>query len=275
MSRNDKLLHHIDKQGYGIEIGPSYNPVAPKRNGFRTQIIDHLSREDLVRKFTGHPVNVDAIEEVDFIWRGESYTDLTGREKFYDWIIASHVIEHTPDLIAFLNDCDRIMKETGILSLAVPDKRYCFDYYRPVTGLARVIDSHLHKTTRHTPGTLAEYYLNAATRNGKIVWDETEQGAFALVHPMSTARNEMEHAERDDSYVDAHAWCFTPHSFRLMIHDLSSFGFISLKEVSFIPGGASEFYIALGRTGRGIPYTRLDLLNIVDAEARKTPRRPL
>ena len=39
--------------------------------------------EDLVEKYTGHPgVDTDKIEEVDFVWQGESYAELTREAGF-------------------------------------------------------------------------------------------------------------------------------------------------------------------------------------------------
>src|SRR5687767_12380965 len=105
MDRRQKVLRHINPDAQGIEIGPSYNPIAPKREGYKVQIMDHMTREELVAKYQGHGVDLQCIEEVDFVWRGESYADLTGRSHHYEWIIASHLIEHTPDLIGFLNEC--------------------------------------------------------------------------------------------------------------------------------------------------------------------------
>ena len=32
-------------------------------------------------------------------------------------------------------------------------------------------------------------------------------------------------------YIDHHAWCFVPHSFRLMLHDLHLLGLTELREV--------------------------------------------
>src|SRR6185437_1662157 len=104
----------------------SFRPTAAKKDGYQVYVVDHLNREQLIEKYQHDPVATENIEEVDFVWRGQPYAELTGRTKFYDWIIASHVIEHTPDLIGFLNDCDSILKDDGILSLAVPDKRFCF-----------------------------------------------------------------------------------------------------------------------------------------------------
>src|SRR5262245_42120449 len=126
MTRKDKILCHINKDGMGIEIGPFQTPVALKREGFRVHIIDHTDKQGLIENYKSHigtykgaDFNFDNIEEVDFIWNGESYSELTGKTKFYDWIIASHLIEHTPDFIGFINECDSILKDDGVLSLAV------------------------------------------------------------------------------------------------------------------------------------------------------------
>lgn len=155
MNRKEKVLRHINQNGHGIEIGASHNPIAPKKEGYKVHIIDHMSREQLITKYKDHHVNIENIEEVDFVWRGENYSELIGKSKYYDWIIASHIIEHTPDLIGFINDCDTILKDDGVISLVIPDKRYCFDHYRPITGISKIIDSHFQKNKIHTAGTIA------------------------------------------------------------------------------------------------------------------------
>ena len=194
MNRKEKVLRHINKNGQGVEIGPSHSPVAPKKEGYKVHIIDHMSREQLIAKYKDHHVNLENIEEVDFVWRGENYSELTGKDKYYDWIIASHVIEHTPDLLGFLNDCDTILKEDGVISLAVPDKRYCFDHYRPITGISQIIDSHFQKTIIHTPGTVAEYYLNVVSKAGNIAWDSSATGRYNFVHSLEDAHQGMKSA---------------------------------------------------------------------------------
>src|SRR5690554_6470647 len=77
------LLSMLDRDGRGLEIGPSHNPVAPKREGFRVEVVDHADRATLVGKYRGHGVDVDLIEDVDFVWSGESYAELTGQSSHY------------------------------------------------------------------------------------------------------------------------------------------------------------------------------------------------
>jgi len=248
MSRKEEVLHSIDRRGLGIEIGASHNPIAPKREGYQ----------------------VHAIEEVDFVWSGQRFVELCGKRKHYDWIIASHVIDHTPDLISFLNDCDELLKDEGVLSLVIPDKRYCFDHFRPITGLARIIDSHHGKNTIHTAGTVAEYFLSVVSRSGAIGWSAGSTGAFQLVHSLDDARRGMSSVMNDKAYLDVHAWCFVPHSFRLMIHDLHALGLIELKEVSFFATEGYEFYVTLGRQGAGTKMSRLQMLQAVQSETGET-----
>jgi len=267
MERNEKVLKHVDPKGKGLEIGAGYSPSAPKSTGFDVETLDHLGREELVRKYSGHQ-NVDTgkIEEVDYVWNGEPYSELTGKKDYYDWVIASHLVEHTPDLIGFLLNCDEVMKDTGVISLVVPDKRYCFDHFRPITSIAAIIDSYLQGNSLHTPGRIAEYYLGVVARGGVIAWDETTRGNFEFRHTSAEALARFERARDASEYDDIHAWCFVPHSFRLIIHDLQMLGLIPFREVDFFLSQGCEFYITLGRQGKGIGISRLEMLQVIDAE---------
>ncbi|MCG8638760.1 MAG: class I SAM-dependent methyltransferase [Desulfobacterales bacterium] len=272
MLRKKKILQYIDKAGCGLEIGPSHNPIAPKKNGYNVHIIDHLSREDLKLKYKeDNSVNLDNIEEVDFVWKGESYADLTGKQKYYDWIIASHVIEHTPDLIGFLQDCSTILKDDGVISLVVPDKRYCFDHFRPISGISKVLDHHIQKNKYPSPGTVLEGYLNAVSMSGNIAWNAKETGDYKFIFSLEDTLNSMKSVQEDKAYVDVHSWCFVPHSFRLLIHDLFSIGLIPFQEMAFSPTDGCEFYLTLSRHGEGINKSRLEMLNIIDEEIKDLP----
>ncbi|MGC2424735.1 MAG: hypothetical protein WA666_10355 [Nitrospirota bacterium] len=264
MSRRENALKYISKKGPGLEIGPSINPLASKKDGYNVHIIDHASREQLLDKYKDHNVNLENIEEVDFVWRGESYAELTGRKNYYEWIIAAHLIEHVPDLIGFLKDCDGVLKEDGVISLVIPDKRYCFDHFRPVSGISKIIDSHINKNNSHTPGTIVEQILNAVSKDGKIAWDRDNFGAYNLRNPLSAAQGALQ--SRDTGYSDRHAWVFVPHSFRLIIHDLFCLGLIPFQEVYFSPTEGCEFYMTLSRKGKGIDRSRLEMLEIVESE---------
>ena len=41
-------------------------------------------------------MSLERIEEVDYVWRGESYLELIGKPAHYDWITASPHLISTP-----------------------------------------------------------------------------------------------------------------------------------------------------------------------------------
>ena len=98
------------------------------------ETIDHATREELVDKYRPHNVDVSQIETVDWVWKGEPLDELLGPERHgaYDFFIASHVIEHFPDLLGFLRNVENLLRVGGVLSLVIPDKRYCFDFFKPL-----------------------------------------------------------------------------------------------------------------------------------------------
>jgi 2-polyprenyl-3-methyl-5-hydroxy-6-metoxy-1,4-benzoquinol methylase len=263
--RKQRILAMVDVKGRGVEIGPGYDPIAPKREGYDVQVIDHTSREKLVEKYRPVGADVDRIEEVDFVWRGESYLELTGAAEAYDWIIASNLVEHTPDFIAFLEDCDAILKDGGVLALAVPDRRYSFDRFRPVSGLAHVIDSHVARHKIPSVGTAAEYCMNVVSKGGLRCWNAGTPGDYEFIHSASHSRFVTAEVARG-VYHDVHNWVFVPHSFRILLNDLHALGYTRLREVSFHPTEGFEFYVALGRHGPGPAMSRMEMLLAMDAE---------
>lgn len=263
INRNDKLLAHINKNGVGVEFGPSFRPIAPKRLGYNVTIIDHASRNDLVEKYEAQGIDCASIEKVDLVWRGESYTELTGKQNYYDWIIASHVIEHTTDMVGFLQQCEEILKPGGCLSLAIPDKRYCFDRFRPKTGLAKISDAHRQPTKFHSEGTIAEYFLSVVKYNGQIAWSNSENvnnDKFETVHSKKDCIEAINIIQERTGYLDVHAWTFTPHSFRLLVHDLNILSYIKLNEKAFFDTDGHEFFVTLCKSNHNASVERRKLL---------------
>jgi hypothetical protein len=248
LSRSEKALIKVNRNGLGLEIGPSHNPIAPRKLGFNVHILDHMNAEDLCNKYSGQGVNLDNIEKVDFVWRGESLCELIGREKCYDWIIASHVIEHTPDLISFLADCEKLLKDDGVLSLIIPDKRYCFDYVHGSTSTGELLDAYDQKRRRPSPGKAFDHVAGATKRNGRIAWDAHTRGTIEYAHGFSEAINIWQQARTTDQYFDIHNWRFTPVAFRSTVYDLQALGLIHFDiKVEFDTVG-SEFFVTLQKT---------------------------
>jgi SAM-dependent methyltransferase len=253
-SRQEKALTGLDIRGLGLEIGPSHNPIAPKAKGFNIHILDHLSATELKIKYKGHGLNLDNIEDVDFVWNGEPLSELIGRAGCYDYIIASHVIEHVPDLISFLRECETLLAPGGKISLIIPDKRYCFDHFGAASNTGEVLDAWHERRTRPTPGQVFHMYANAVRLNGQIAWSEDLQGTYELGHPgplgpHGAAIDMWNKAASSAEYYDVHCWRFVPASFDLLFHDLRLLGLISLSIESKYETCGCEFFIVLSRDG--------------------------
>lgn len=245
MHREKILLNGITKKDHGLEIGPSFRPLAKKKDGYNVKIVDHLSTQALIEKYKQHGVDISQIEEVDFVFNGESLPKLVNYEKF-DYILASHVIEHVPDLISFLQDCECIMHSNSSLNLAIPDKRYCFDIHRECSSLSRAIDIFQMKPKHQTVGAAAEYFLLVSKLNGNIAWDKTTTGKIDNVHSTQDALNAIE-STRQGVYLDIHNWVFTPDSFLRLLHQLNQLNYTRLVLKSYHDTIGCEFYVILSK----------------------------
>lgn len=277
MNRVQILTSMFDPGGFGLEIGPSYNPLVPKSSGARIETIDHADQAGLVRKYRDDPsVDVSRIEPVDYVSDGRPMVEVIGQEGRYDYILASHVIEHTPNMLGFLNDCATLLKDNGTLVLAVPDKRYCFDYFRPTTSTGDIIQAFREKRTRHTAGALFDHFAYVTRRGDAIVWLPRSEAPFDFIHDTAQAADIIGRIDHNEEYIDCHAWQFTASSFRLILSDLHSIGLLSLREQEFHETGEFEFYAALSKNGPGCPLNRLALAEKAQVEGTQIrPARPL
>ncbi len=76
------VARYAPREGPGLEIGPSFNPLARNADGFRVDILDHADAPALRAKYRDAGIRVDNIEDVDFVWRGEPLSEMVGRR---DW----------------------------------------------------------------------------------------------------------------------------------------------------------------------------------------------
>lgn len=266
--RKARILSMIDPAGRGLEIGPSHNPVAPKSSGFQVHTVDHADQTGLIEKYRGHNVNLAAIEPVDYVWTGGSLFDVIASEGYYDWIIASHVIEHLPNLIGFIKDCQRLLRPGGVLALAVPDKRFCFDYLRWPTSTGETIQAHLDDRRRHTAGQVFDSFSKACRLDLDIAWERGRGGVIDFMHGEDFGPHMFSTYLGADEYVDIHAWVFTPSSFRLVIRDLNALGLLSIREMEFIDTIGCEFLVSLANEPSQSLPRRIDLAKAAIEEVR-------
>ena len=77
------------------------------------------------------------LTEVDIVDDGEKLARIPAESQ--DFIIANHFLEHTEDPIGTIGTHLGKLKPGGVLFYAVPDKRFTFDFRRPVTPIERMV----------------------------------------------------------------------------------------------------------------------------------------
>lgn len=135
-SKRVALTTHFLK-GTGIEIGALSHPVAVPL-GVTVKYVDRMSVADLRRQYP--ELGSENIVAPDYICDGERLEAIPNASQ--DFVIASHVIEHMPDPILCLKSYLRVLKDHGIIYLAVPDKRHTFDKKRMLTPVEHLIADH-------------------------------------------------------------------------------------------------------------------------------------
>jgi SAM-dependent methyltransferase len=254
LDRVQNLRQPIAQSAKILEVGPSFNPVTPKSEGWQSFVVDHATKADLVEKYKPDPtVDTANIEEVDFIWtQGYLHESLPeGELGTFDACIASHVIEHIPDLIGFFKSLERILRPQGVVSLAVPDKRFCFDYFKPITSTGELLAANGDKTTRHSKKTAFDFFAYGVRNGGQHAWGQHPPTKFTFLTSLADAKAAFDrHNESNEApYLDFHAWHFTPASFELVILELGILDVIDFHVAErFAPEGCE--FIAILRRGR-------------------------
>jgi SAM-dependent methyltransferase len=245
MDRNARILALVAPDARVLEVGPSFSPILPKASGRDVLTLDHADADELKAKYAGHGVDLDRIEPVDFVWRGGPVheavpAELHGR---FDAMILSHVLEHSPDPIGLLKSAAVLLREGGVLSLANPDKRYCFDALKPVTGAGEWIEAHVEGRQRHGVRTLFEQSVVSVKNGEAIAWPSAAppsdlrwvEAGFDWPRPPGP----------DAPYVDCHASYFTPSSFELLVFECGQLGLIEFEVAQSFPTEGFEFFVTL------------------------------
>jgi predicted SAM-dependent methyltransferase len=268
--RTKLLLSMFDASGFGLEVGPSYNPLLPKSRGYNVETIDHADAATLREKYADNALR---IEEVDYVSDGRSILETIGKKGRYDFIFASHVIEHVTDIVRFIQDCEALLKPDGKLVLAVPDKRFCFDALRPLSTVGQALQAYFEKRKRHPPGVLFDQAHYVCSKAQQIVWIEPTLDDVALMMSEGGAKDFFDSAQKNADYQDAHGWQFTPTSFRYLIKKLRALDYIKSGELAFHRNGAMqinlhEFYITLSKCAPALKESDVDLLKEAEQELR-------
>ena len=149
-------------RGRGIEIGALHNPLKVPKTA-RVRYVDRMGTADLRKEYP--ELDGKKLVSVDILDDGTTLATLADGTQ--DFVIANHFVEHCEDPIRALGNMLRVLKDGGILYLAIPDKRYTFDRDRPVTPI-----EHLMRDYQEGPAWSRRQHFEEWTRLVNRVRDE-------------------------------------------------------------------------------------------------------
>ena len=220
----------------GVEIGALDHPLVRKSEG-SIIYVDYTNTDELRSRYASFPDHdVTQIVDVDAVWGDNTLSEAIGNNLHVDYVVASHVIEHVPDMITWLNEIEAILKPGGTLHLAVPDRRFTFDIRRQNSIITDFIHAYAVRARRPMARQILDCDLHFLATDAVETW----RGGVVEAKPFDRAK--LDHAlevlkevERSSVYLDTHCWTFTPQSFIQIFEQLSALDLIKFSCAAFIP----------------------------------------
>ena len=235
----------------GLEIGPLTSPVIKRKDikkGGQIFYLDHLATNELKEKYReDNSVKTVDIQEVDFVCRNGDMVGAVAQNRF-DYVVASHVIEHVPNVLKFLCDVYDLLVPGGIVFLVIPDKRFTFDVKRPQTSFGSLLESFYLNKNKPGVGAVYDHFSQAMRVSSHDVWYgsfRSEEATPLLSSSKAWALAESVH--KNDEYLDVHVNVFTPQSFLEILKKAIEHDIVTFKVEKFCDtqSGHLEFMIAL------------------------------
>ncbi|MBL4766450.1 MAG: adenine phosphoribosyltransferase [Rhodobacteraceae bacterium] len=260
MDRFGELRRFVDQESLGIEVAPYFAPIVPKADGYNVLTVDVFDTDTLRKNALSDPKipnkRIGQIEEVDIVSDASQLIDvvqtkgLSGKVKY---IVSSHNFEHLPDPISFLRGCSTALMPGGVLTMALPDYRACYDHFRMPTRLSDWLAAFYRGDTQPSPETVFDSAVNRAafmrgddpSTDGLDIASESPDGFRPVENLRAAHATYVADLETTPPYRDTHCNLMFGASFELLVRDLRHLGLIDLELIEITPTVGLEFIVHL------------------------------
>jgi predicted SAM-dependent methyltransferase len=253
--RRNFLEKRFDKANLSVlEIGamdmPTFYP-----DEVSIEFLDYYTNEEFASLSAAGKLSrpLESLMPVEIVAKEKYFSSAT--HKKYDLIIANHVIEHVPDLISWLRELQNLLKVDGWIFLAIPDKRYTFDYNRAVTSVVEIYRRYVEDAKSPDIYTIADYfYLQRDVRIDDFWKSNTVELENKLSKSTYTFSEALKRAKVSvngfESHVNIHCNVFSAPTFKETWSAIDSIAPITgmtlkLKELVDVMTDANEFWVLL------------------------------
>jgi SAM-dependent methyltransferase len=179
--------------GEGLEIGALHQPLAVPAHA-RVSYVDRMKTDELRREY---PELAEwDLTEVAVVDDGETLATVADASQ--DFIVANHFLEHCENPIGTIETHLSKLRPGGILFYAVPDKRFTFDFRRPVTPIEEMIADYDEGPERSR----AEHYEEWC----RLVINEESTGTAEQAASEEWVTNRARELEAAKYSIHMHVW---------------------------------------------------------------------
>lgn len=193
--------------GEGLEIGALHWPL-PLPPGAKARYVDLAPAAELEARYPRSRDNTIAVDVVD---DGEHLSSVEDESAAF--VVANHMLEHTRNPLATIENHLRVLKDGGILFYTLPDKRSTFDHERPLTTVDHLLQDY------HNGPSDYEHYKEWARHVVGADEDQVEATARKLADEQSSIHF---HTFTPESFAEAITRCREELSLPLTLSHLQS-----------------------------------------------------
>ena len=247
------VMKLLRPEGRGLEVAPYFDPFLLKGGDLEVYYTDYISTEEIRAKAANNPGGKSAeVPAIDFVWiPGKPLAACAPVGLTFDYAAASHVMEHVPNPIGWLNEILTLLNPGGRLALFLPDRRRNIDIFRNLTSFGELVGLWITQPAVPTPHQILDFMtmsLDATKLSGD--WSNLSVATAPTFYSDTDSLSFATSAGMNGTYVDIHATVWEPEHCVKVLERVVQAG---LLNVAISPPEETELEFAVVLTKLGEP----------------------